>query len=84
MATNNIEFYGAQWCGDCRRAKKVLDSMGTSYTYHDLESEDGAAEKAFEISGQKHIPVIQFPDGSFLVEPSNDEVTSKVEALGLR
>ena len=48
--TSAIEFYGAQWCGDCRRAKQVLDRYHVDYNHHDIESEEGAAEKAEQIS----------------------------------
>ena len=65
-----IDFYGADWCGDCHRAKAALDRFGVAYSLHDIEHEDGAAEKAIAISGQQHIPVIRFADGSWLVEPS--------------
>ncbi len=78
-----IDFYGAQWCRDCRRSKKLLDNLGVSYTYHDLETEEGAPERATEISGQKHIPVVHFSDGTFQVEPSDAELREKVVALGL-
>ena len=80
MANNAaIDFYGADWCGDCRRAK-----AGVAYDLHDIEHEDGAAEKAVEISGQKHIPVIRFAaDGSWLVEPSATQLEAKCKELGL-
>ncbi len=78
-----IEFYGAQWCKDCRRSKKLLDNLGVAYTYHDLETEEGAPEQAHAISGQKHIPVLQFSDGTFQVEPSDAELRNKVIELGL-
>ena len=78
-----IDFYGAEWCKDCRRSKKLLDNLGVAYVYHDLETEEGAPEKATEISGQKHIPVLAFSDGTFLVEPSDDDLQEKVVALGL-
>ena len=78
-----IDFYGAQWCKDCRRSKKLLDNLGVAYIYHDLETEEGAPDRALEISGQKHIPVLHFSDGTFQVEPSDDELTEKVVELGL-
>ena len=69
-----IDFYGADWCGDCHRAKAALDRF---------EHEDGAAEKAIAISGQQHIPVIRFADGSWLVEPSATQLQAKCKELGL-
>lgn len=76
-----INMYGATWCGDCKRAKAALQRFGTPYTWHDIESEQGAAETSVKISGQTHIPVIQFEDGSFLVEPSNNDLQAKLTEL---
>ncbi|MCI1219106.1 MAG: mycoredoxin [Bifidobacterium sp.] len=77
-----IEIYGADWCGDCRRAKDALNRFGVGFTWHDIEHEDGAADKAVAISGQKHIPVVLFSDGSFQVEPSATDLKIKLEELG--
>ncbi|MEE8685116.1 MAG: mycoredoxin [Bifidobacterium mongoliense] len=77
-----IEMYGADWCGDCKRAKAALDRFGAPYHWHDIEQEDGAADKAVSISGQKHIPVVQFSDGSFQVEPSANDLQAKLVELG--
>ena len=81
MAT--IDFYGADWCGDCRRSKKLLDSNNIEYAYHDVEMDDAARVKSQEISGKMSIPVIQFEDGSFFVEPSDPELKAKLQDLGL-
>lgn len=43
----------------------------------------GAAEKAEQISGQKHIPVLLFEDGTVFVEPTNPQLTGKLKELGL-
>lgn len=83
MTDATIEFYGAAWCGDCRRAKQVLDRNHVAYNHHDIESEEGAAERAEQISGQKHIPVIQFADGTVFVEPTNPELTGKLKEVNL-
>ncbi|KFJ03913.1 mycoredoxin [Bifidobacterium subtile] len=80
--TPTIEMYGADWCGDCRRAKDALNRFGVGFTWHDIEHEDGAADRAVEVSGQKHIPVVLFTDGSFQVEPSANDLKAKLEALG--
>ena len=65
-----IDVYGATWCGDCRQAKNTLDKLGAAYTWHNIEEEEGAADRAVAISGQMHIPVVRYDDGSFQVEPS--------------
>ena len=77
----SLTMYGAEWCGDCRRSKKLLDEAGINYEYVDLETAPGAADLARTISGRTNIPVIVFPDGSHLVEPSDAELAARVEAL---
>lgn len=79
--TASITMYGADWCSDCRRSKKLLDAEGASYEYIDVEAIEDAADKARAISGRTNIPVIVFPDGSHLVEPSNAELLEKLAAV---
>ena len=83
MADKSIEVYGANWCGDCIRAKAALNKYGVDFIWHDIETEEGAAEKAVEISGQKHIPVVTFADNTFMVGPSATQIKSKLETLGI-
>lgn len=72
--------YGADWCRDCRRTEALLNELGVEWTKVDVEASADAATKAQEISGRMNIPVVVFPDGSHLVEPSDDAVKA---ALGL-
>ncbi|WP_344250171.1 glutaredoxin family protein [Isoptericola hypogeus] len=78
-----LTMYGAQWCGDCRRAKRVLDARGTAYVNVDLAADPTRADHAEAISGRKNIPVVVFPDGDFLVEPTDAELTAKLDDAGL-
>ena len=77
-----ITMYGAEWCGDCRRSKAFLDGHEVEYEYVDLEAHPEAAEVAQSIAGRKNIPVISFPDGTFVVEPSDADLRSKLVELG--
>ena len=79
----SIDFYGAEWCGDCRRSKRLLDSLNVEFTYHDVSVDDAAKDKAIEISGKQSIPVILFSDGTYFVEPSDPELKSKLQELGI-
>ena len=47
-----IDVYGADWCGDCIRAKAALNKFNAAFTWHNIESEEGAEQKAIDISGQ--------------------------------
>lgn len=75
--------FGADWCGDCRRAKLVFDRAGVPYRYVDLVQDPDAAEVARDISGRTNIPVILYPDASHQVEPSNADLQRKITELGL-
>ena len=78
-----VEYYGAQWCGDCRRSKSLLDTLEVQYDEFDVEKSKENAEKAQEISGRTNIPVISFKDGTHLVEPSDAILHAELKVRGL-
>ncbi|MEI6120503.1 MAG: mycoredoxin [Actinomycetes bacterium] len=81
---SQITMYGAEWCGDCRRSKKFLDSNNVAYTYIDVEADESASEKVIEINGgQRSIPVILFEDGTHMTEPSDNDLKAKLESLSI-
>jgi mycoredoxin len=81
--TSSIDFYGAGWCGDCIRSKRLLDRLGVAYNHHDVEHDDARRDEAIAISGRQSIPVITFGDGVYLVEPSDPDLRAKLNELGL-
>ena len=71
--------YGASWCPDCRRAKQFLASHRVAYDWIDLEEHpEKSAEVEARNAGKRIIPTIVFPDGTFLAEPSNDELADRI------
>ena len=79
---SDITMYGAEWCGDCRRSKRFLDSNNVNYNYIDVEADVSASDKVIEINGgQRSIPVIIFSDGTHLTEPSDIALKEKLESL---
>ena len=78
-----IEFYGADWCGDCRRSKSLLNTLGVEYDLFDVEESKENADKAQAISGRTNIPVIKFADGVHLVEPSDAVLHAELKIRGL-
>ncbi len=78
-----IEFYGADWCGDCRRSKSLLNTLGVEYDMFDVEQSKENADKAQAISGRTNIPVIKFADGVHLVEPSDAVLHAELKIRGL-
>ena len=77
-----LTMYGAEWCGDCRRSKKLLDTLNVDYDYVDLLLVEDGADRAQSISGRSQIPVILFPDGTHVVEPSDSILHAKLTQIG--
>ena len=74
-----IKVYGASWCPDCRRAKRFLGDQRISFEWHDIEVDpDGVRTVQERNDGNNIIPTIVFPDGSYLSEPSNEELAEKI------
>ncbi len=84
MSSNQITMYSADWCGDCRRSKRLLDELNLTYTLIDIETDSVAADKVIEINGgMRSIPVIVFADGTHLTEPSDIALKAKLTSLGI-
>ena len=81
---SDITMYSADWCGDCRRSKRLLDELGVDYTIIDVEADPAASDKVIEINGgMRSIPVIVFKDGTHMTEPSDNDLKAKLQALNL-
>ena len=74
----SIVMSGADWCRDCVRAKAFFDNAGVAYSYIDIEAVEDGADRALAISGRTNIPVVVFPDGAHLVEPTDLKLRAKL------
>ncbi|MBK6645598.1 MAG: thioredoxin family protein [Anaerolineales bacterium] len=82
MTQEKIIMYGADWCGDCRRAKKFLDEGNIPYAWINTDENKDAEDFVRRVNnGKRIIPTIVFEDGSMLVEPSNEELADKLGAV---
>ena len=80
----DITMYGADWCGDCRRSKRLFEELDIQVNHIDVEEDESAAAKVQEINGgAKSIPVIVFSDGTHLTEPSDNDLKAKLTSLGI-
>ena len=80
MSEDGIVVYGTAWCVDCRRAKKLLERRGIEYAWVDVEAREGAGEEMLRLNGgDRRVLTLLFPDGSVLVEPSNAELSAKLD-----
>jgi mycoredoxin len=78
-----IRMYGADWCGDCRRTKSQLGALGVAFEYLDVDAHPEHKARAIEICGNPNIPVVVFPNETYLVEPANSELELKLKQLNL-
>jgi thioredoxin reductase (NADPH) len=77
--SGDLAVYGANWCPDCRRAKRFLSDQRIPFAWHDVEHEPEALQVVQERNdGKDVIPTIVFPDGSHLAEPTNEELADKL------
>ncbi len=77
-----LKVYGAPWCPDCRRSKKFLAEHRVPYDWIDIDQNPAGLRFVEELQHGGHtIPTIVFEDGSYLLEPSDDELARK---LGLK
>jgi len=80
----DVKVYGAPWCPDCRRSKKFLAEHRVPYDWVDIDQDQGALAYVQELQhGGRTIPTIVFPDGSFLLEPTDEALAAKL-GLSLR
>ncbi len=76
---DNITMYGAEWCGDCRRAKQWFERNSVDYTWVDLEEHPEEIDTVIGYNeGRKNIPVVVFGDGSHLTEPTDADLEAKL------
>ena len=79
LMPERITVYATPYCGDTRRARRVLDELQVEYDFVDIRSDQEAARWVQEVNnGFRSSPTILFPDGSILVEPSEAVLRAKL------
>jgi mycoredoxin len=82
---DRTQLFGADWCGDCRRAKSWLRRHAVPFTEFDTDADPELREQATRIAGGRtKIPVVVTPDGTVLVEPTNVELATALAAHAKR
>lgn len=82
LMPERITVYATPYCGDTRRARRVLDELQVEYDFVDIRSNQEAARWVEKVNnGFRSSPTIAFPDGSTLTEPSEAVLRTKVQQL---
>jgi glutaredoxin len=72
---DELVVYGTGWCPDVRRSRALLDAARVPYVYVDVDEDQAATHLIRGLQqGQRRIPTLVWPDGSFLVEPTDDQL----------
>jgi len=69
---SQLVFYSASWCPDCKRSKALLDLHQIEYLLIDIGKDTDAFIFVEKLTRRVRIPTLIFPDGTILVEPSDD------------
>jgi mycoredoxin len=77
-----VTFYGTSWCYASRRARTIFDQNNIPYHWIDIDYDEEGRSYVEKVNrGFRSVPTLVFPDGTILVEPTNDEL---LEKLGLK
>lgn len=69
-----VQLYGADWCPDCRRAKRYLQDNGVNYQFIDVDEHDWATDKVEEINNGKRIIPTVIVDNQPYTNPDNAQL----------
>jgi mycoredoxin len=77
-----ITMYTNNWCGDCWRAKRIMESMKVEFVEVNISHDPDATAVVERLNnGNRSVPTILFPDGTVLTEPSTTELAGKISRL---
>ena len=74
-----IRVVGAQWSPACHEIKDFLSRNSIPYLWQDIERDEAARQllESVSQSGEPALPVLFFPDGSVLVQPTARQVAEQ-------
>ena len=75
---SRLVFYSATWCPDCKRSKAFLDEHQVEYLLIDIGKDSDAFIFVEKLTRRVRIPTLIFPDGTVLVEPTNEVLGQKL------
>ena len=74
-----LRVYGARTCPDTRRSCRFLDDHEIKYEWFDVDEDAEALELIKGVNGgNRATPTIFFEDGSFTIDPTDEELGGKL------
>ena len=75
---SRLVLYSAAWCPDCKRSKALLDTLKIDYMDVDIGKDNDAFIFVEKLTRRVRIPTIFFPDGTILIEPSDEALSRQL------
>ncbi|MDX9991026.1 MAG: glutaredoxin family protein [Anaerolineales bacterium] len=76
-----IVIFSASWCPDCKRTRKLLDDRQIPYSLIDIGKDNDGFLFIEKLTKRVKIPTLIFPDGTQMIEPSDDELVRKLNQI---
>jgi glutaredoxin len=73
-----IVMYSTTWCPDCRRSRDFMTAHNVDHVEIDIGKDRDAFAFVEKLTRRVRIPTIVFPDGTVMVEPSDEELSDKI------
>jgi thioredoxin reductase (NADPH) len=75
---DGIRVAGSRWSPPSHAVREFLSRNQVPYQWVDLDQDPAAREQVASLAGESpRLPVVMFPDGTFLVAPGNSELAGK-------
>ncbi|MDP2661395.1 MAG: thioredoxin-disulfide reductase [Dehalococcoidia bacterium] len=79
MPGERIRLYGASWCVDCGRVKKLLGQNLLDFQWIDIEQDPEGMDFVQRTNeGKPVVPTLALPDGATMTQPTNLELAEKL------
>ena len=75
---SRLVMYSAPWCPDCKRSKHLLDTHNIEYLNIDIGQDNEAFIFIEKLTRRVRIPTMIFPDGTILIEPSDEALSRQL------
>ena len=76
---SKIVMYSTTWCPDCRRSRAFMTTHSIQHVEVDIGKDRDAFNFIEKLTRRVRIPTLIFPDGTILIEPTDEELDHKIQ-----
>ena len=78
LRPSRLVMYGTSWCPDSKRSKNFLENHKIDFLNIDIGKDNTAYIFLNKLTSRVRVPTLIFPDGTILIEPSDDVLSEKI------